>query len=338
MLEKPDLNKEDILPCLEGEFGLRVFTLEFLPIGADFDTAVFRVTGVDGSRYFLKLRRSGFDEIAVALPKLLNEGGIKQIISPLMTKRGRLWAGLGGYQAILYPFVAGRDGYEVKLSDGQWEELGLALRRIHTARVPERLLDAIPRETFSQKWRQLLKNYLGSMDRHVLHDAVAEQLADFISIKRVQVLDLVERAEKLAKCLQERQLAPVICHSDIHAGNIHIADDHSVYIVDWDEPILAPKERDLMYIGAGLMGNWRSPDEEEELFYRGYGQSAVDDVALAYYRCERIVQDLAVYCEQILLSGEGGEDREQSLAYLKSNFDSNSTIELAYRTLAKRGV
>ena len=51
----------------------------------------------------------------------------------------------------------------------------------------------------------------------------------------------------------------IVCHFDIHAGNILIDDDGSLYIVDWDDPILAPKERDLMYIGGGLLGGWYTP-------------------------------------------------------------------------------
>ena len=124
----------------------------------------------------------------------------------------------------------------------------------------------------------------------------------------------------------------IVCHSDIHAGNLHIGTDGDLYIVDWDAPILAPKERDLMYAGGGLMGDWRSPQEEESLFYQAYGQTDINWQAIAYYRCERIIEDIAIYCEQLLLTDNGGEDREQSLHYLKSNFLPNGTIEIARRS------
>ena len=87
-----------------------------------------------------------------------------------------------------------------------------------------------------------------------------------------------------------------------------------------------------MYAGGGLMGNRRTPQQEEALFYRGYGRVQIDPRALAYYRYERIVQDIAVYCEQLLLTDKGGPDREQSLRYLMSNFLPNSTIEIAYKS------
>lgn len=123
-----------------------------------------------------------------------------------------------------------------------------------------------------------------------------------------------------------------VCHSDLHAGNILIDANDALYIVDWDNPILAPKERDLMFVGGGLGGGGRTAQEEEIPFYQGYGQTHIDSVAMAYYRYERIVQDMAVYCEQLLLSDEGGEDREQSLRYFKTNFLPGSTIEIAYQS------
>ena len=55
---------------------------------------------------------------------------------------------------------------------------------------------------------------------------------------------------------------------------------------------------------------------------------------------ERIIQDVAVYCEQLFLTNEGGEDREQALHYLRSNFWPNGTIEIAYqsyKTLSSEG-
>jgi spectinomycin phosphotransferase len=103
------------------------------------------------------------------------------------------------------------------------------------------------------------------------------------------------------------------------------------FIVDWDEPILAPKEQDLMYIGGGLLASGRTPQEEEDLFYQAYGQVQIDASALTYYRYERIIQDIAAYCEQLLLSDEGDADRARSLRALKSNFLPGGTIAMAER-------
>jgi len=329
MLEKPDIEDERIINCLWAEYGLRAVQLIFLPLGADHNTAVYRALDQHETPYFVKLRRGVLDETAVVLPKFLSDQGLRQIIAPLPALGGKLWTTLGAFKLILYPFVEGRDAYEVRLSVHHWVEFGAVLKKVHTLAIPAVLANRIRRETFSPRWREVVKSFLGSIEESVYAESVAAEAAALLNVKRVEVIDLVERATRLAGALQTRSPHFVLCHSDVHAGNMLIDSAERFYIVDWDEPILAPKERDLMFPGSGLMGAWRTPQEEEALFYRGYGAVQVDPVALAYYRYERIVEDIAVFGEQLLLSVEGGEDRARSLHYLKSNFEPDGTIAIA---------
>jgi spectinomycin phosphotransferase len=132
MLEKPDLQDERIIACLEDDYGLPVNQITFLPIGADLNTAVYRVVAADGTPYFLKLRSGSFDESYVALAKLLSDQGIEQIIAPIAAQKGQLWASLDNFAVILYPFVEGQNGFEVELRDRQWSLLGSTLRRVHS--------------------------------------------------------------------------------------------------------------------------------------------------------------------------------------------------------------
>jgi len=332
MLEKPDLQDEKIIACLQDEYGLPVVQVAFLPLGADLNTAVYRVVAEDETPYFVKLRRGVFDETAVALPKFLSDQGIVQIIAPLATKTEQLWASLDAFKLILYPFVEGHNGFEVDLSDRQWGDFGTALKSIHTALVPPALTRGIQQETYSPQWREIVKTFLERVEDDAFDDPVAVKLAAFLKARRDEILDLVGRAERLALALQAQSPEFVLCHSDIHAGNILIDANDALYIVDWDNPILAPKERDLMFIGGGQGFAGHTAQEEENLFYRGYGQTQINPIALAYYRYERIIQDIALFCEQIFWTNEGGEDREQSLRYLTSNFLPNSTIEIAYKS------
>jgi len=124
----------------------------------------------------------------------------------------------------------------------------------------------------------------------------------------------------------------ILCHADIHGWNLLIDNAGALYMVDWDTLIFAPRERDLMFIGGALGNSGYTPQEEETLFYQGYGQTNINQTAIAYYRYERIVEDIAVFCEQIFLSNEGGEDRKQALDYLQSNFLPDGTIARAYHS------
>lgn len=331
MLEKPDLQDEKIIACLRAEYRLDVVQVAFLPLGFDQNTWVYHVVTADETPYFLKLRRRIFDETAVLVPRFLRDQGIAQIIAPIATRAQQFWASLDAFHVILYPFVEGRNGYNVDLSERQWVDFGAALKGIHTAVVPPALRSHLPQETYSPQWREMVKAFQARAENEAFDDPTAAKLAAFLKIKRRAILDLVERAERLGLALQARSLEFVLCHGDIHAGNLLIGGTGGLYIVDWDTLILAPKERDLMFIGGGVGGVWNSAPEAA-LFYQGYGQTHIDPIALAYYRYERIVQDIAAFCEQLLLTDEGGENREECLRVLTNQFLPNEVVEIAYQT------
>ena len=169
-------------------------------------------------------------------------------------------------------------------------------------------------------------------------DSVAEALAAFLRTRREEISHLVERAEQLGTALQVRSPEHVLCHADIHGRNVLIGANDALHIVDWDTLIFAPKERDLMFICGGVGGIWNNA-REEELFYQGYGQAEINPVALVYYRYERIVEDIAAFCEQLLLSAEGGTYREVSLRKLVDAFQPNNVVEIAHAsdTLLRAG-
>jgi spectinomycin phosphotransferase len=329
MLTKPKLEDAEISKCLQDAYGLMVKEILFLPLGADLNTAVYRVTTNHAADYFLKLRRQEFNEATVLVPKHLADLGIKQVIAPLATQAGNLWASLASFQVILYPYIEGNNGIEAKLSDHQWIEFGATLKRFHTANIPPEIASDVRRETFSSKWRETVKRFLGRIENEVFGEPVASEMALFLRSKSREVLKIVRRAEDLACLLQRQSLEYILCHADIHGWNLFIAQDGALYVVDWDTLLFAPKERDLMFIGAGIGDSGRTPLEEEALFYKGYGQTNINQAAIAYYRYERVIEDIGVYCEQIFLSDEGGEDRIQSFEYLKSIFLPNGPIERA---------
>jgi len=330
MLEKPDIIDELIISRLQEEYGLHAATLTFLPLGADLGTAVYRVVSNDGTAYFLKLRK-GFNEIIVTVPLFLKSQGVQEIIPPFETKSKQGWADFGEYKMILYPFIEGKDGFDMELSNHHRRTLGAALKGIHAVQVPPEFKRLIPQETFSPRWRESMKSFQAQVENKVFDEPIAAKLAEFTKSKRDEITNLVERAETLASELQSKPLELVLCHTDIHGGNILISDKDEFYIVDWDNPLLAPKERDLMFIGGGIDEIWETK-REEAIFYEGYGKTEVNLSALAYYRYERVIEDLVVICEQLLLTDEGGADREQAYGWFTSNFEPGNTIEIAEKT------
>ena len=332
MLVKPDLADEEIVRCLCDAYGLDVKSISFLPIGADFNTAVYRAVANNQTNFFLKLRRAEFIDASVLVPKYLADSGIKQVIPPLETKTRQLWTSMPSFKATLYPYVEGRNGVETKLSEEQWMQFGTAIKKLHSTDIPSALTSGTPREVFSSKWRETVKKFLMRIENEIFEEPVAVKMAEFLKSKSSEILNLVDRAEKLAITLKNQPLEYILCHADIHGWNLMIDKEEALYIVDWDTLIFAPKERDLMFIGAGIWDSGLTATEEESLFYQGYGQTKINQDAICYYRFERIIQDISDYCEYIFLSDEGGDNRLQCFENLQPVFLPNGAIDRAYRS------
>lgn len=334
MLEKPDLDDARIMDRLHDIYGLGLLitAVEFLPLGADANTAVYRVTSADDTPYFLKLRGGVFDEMSVIVPNFLRQNGMTQVIAPIVTRPGTLWGQLDNFAVILYPFVEGQDGYDIALTDQHWIEFGRALKSLHSATLPPAITDRIQRENYSDHWRGIVRDYQAQVEATVYSDPISAQLAALLTAQKPVIDHLINRAEQLAALLQRDSPQFVLCHADIHAGNFLITPDGTLYIVDWDTLLLAPKERDLMFVGGALQGGSRTPQAEEKLFYQGYGHTDEEPIALAYYRYERIVQDIAAYCAEILLTDPNSADRAVGLRQLSSQFEPNEVIDIACQT------
>lgn len=151
-------------------------------------------------------------------------------------------------------------------------------------------------------------------------------MALFLKSKSSEILKLVEHADKLAITIQKQPLEYILCQ------------EGALYIVDWDTLIFAPKERDLMFVGAGIWDSGLTATEEESLFYQGYGPTKINQDVICYYRFERFIQDIGDYCEYIFQSDEGGDDRMQSFEHLQPVFLPNGAIERAYQSYKTREI
>lgn len=335
MLERPNLPDHKIIECLRQGYGLPLTAFEFLPIGNDPATWVYRATVEGGATYFVKLRKGQPYEPSVAVPRYLKDSGMAQIIEPLRTRAGELWQGLEGFTLFVYPFVAGRSGMAAGLTDSQWVEYGAAVRRIHDTALPPALAQPLPRETFvpQPRWCDVVKRLQTEIGEKTYDSPAERELAAFWVARRAEIGRIVARAEELGRMLQGRAAEFVLCHADIHVANLLLDETGKLYVVDWDQPMLAPKERDLVYILGAAIGQVVTGPREEALFFRGYGRTEVDAVALTYYRYEWVVQDLGSYGEQVFFNPEVSEASKQDAAEgLFVLFRPGSSVEGAYRS------
>lgn len=331
MIEKLSLSPQHIIDCLYAKYDIAVAKLIPLSLGADMNASVYKAETHDGPSYFVKLKHSHSYDISTAILSLLRASGIQQIIPPIKTIDGKLTQHIDDHTLTVYPFIDGQNGFCSNLSDDQWITLGKVLRQIHESDVPLSIKNQMRKETYSPKWREAVRSLYTHIDGNITGDETALKLHAFMKEHRAIIHRLVNRAEFLSQKIQEQSPEFVLCHSDIHGGNVLIDGNGAIYIVDWDEPILAPKERDLMFIGGGVANVWNNP-WEEELFYKGYGTININKAILSYYRHERIVEDIAVYGQALLLKTTGSEDRVEMYKQFMDMFEPNGVVDIAFKT------
>jgi spectinomycin phosphotransferase len=99
--------------------------------------------------------------------------------------------------------------------------------------------------------------------------------------------------------------------------------------VDWDETILAPRERDLMFVIGGISSRLVEP-REEALFFQGYGAITVNPLALAYYRYAWAISDISEYGAQVCFRPDfGSVTRQAGLDGFISLFQPGEIVALA---------
>ncbi len=326
---KQTLSDQRIIDCLNANYGIKVARLTFLPLGADLNASVYKAETHDQSSYFIKLKRGHHHDISATIIALLHDAGIQQIIPPIKTKHGQPIQHIDDFTLIVSPFVEGKDGFSRDLTDEQWMTLGAVMKQIHKIDVPPSIQRMIRREDYASKWREAVRSLYVHIKSELSGDEIALKLIAFMKKNSVTIHRLVDRAEQLGKQIQEQLPEFVLCHSDIHGGNVLMDGNDIIYMVDWDDPIMAPKERDLMFIGGGVANIWNRP-HEEKYFYKGYGKTEINRTILAYYRHERIVEDIALYGQQLLLTSVG--NRIESYKHFIAQFEPQGVVDIAFET------
>lgn len=334
MIDRQFPSDRCIMDCIKVSYDLEVKSIIPLSGGADMNAALYKVQTQDRSSYFVKLKHGYETDINLTLVELLYDSGIQQIIPPLKANTGRSILQLDDFCLIIYPFIEGVNGFSHTLTERQWITLGQALRQIHDFKVPSSFLKHMRQETYSLQWRQAVRSlYANIQQQPVSNDVIALQFLNFMKEQRLVIQRLVDRAEQLYNTIKQQAAKFVLCHSDIHGGNVLIKGNDTLYIVDWDELIMAPKERDLMFIGGGIANVWNDP-QEEAFFYKGYGHTDINTSILAYYRYERIVEDIAEYGQALLLSNYDNIHKNRAEMYKQfiSMFEPNGVVDIAFKT------
>jgi len=315
MREPPRITEERLRACLQDRYGLTPVTLDFLPLGLDDNAGVYRVVSEQGTPYLLKVKSGLFYEPSCLVPGYLRDQGVTSVVAPLPTKSDELWVGLDDWTAALYPFIDG-DASLTGMTNEQWKETGAIFKRIHRA-APPCEFESLRKETCDPteyvRWvREFetgslnVEDGAGSPTRLALRSCwIAHQPT---------IHTVVTSLAKLAGPLQRQTLPHIICHANLHPANLLRDRAGRVFVIDWDDVMLAPKERDFLFIEEAPAEGSAAPGWPP--FFEGYGQPEIDWIALTYFRYERVVQDLIACARRVFFRDDLGEESKAEAVHL----------------------
>ncbi|MGH9829994.1 MAG: phosphotransferase family protein, partial [Blastocatellia bacterium] len=137
--------------------------------------------------------------------------------------------------------------------------------------------------------------------------------------------------EILSGLLQKQTCPHVICHGDLHPANLIRESSGRVFVIDWDDVMLAPKERDFVFVDESPVDH--SGALMFSPFFQGYGETEMDWIALTYYRYERVAQDLIECARRLFYQDDLSEVTKAGTVQLFHELLSGGgVLEAAYRS------
>jgi len=249
-----------------------------------------------------------------------------------------LWTRLGDWTVTVYTFLDGDTGW-AGMTGEHWKTTGIICKRIHEVALPHELMHSVRQETFDPaeyiRWVEAFQTlHAGCQPGRPAERALyASWMAH-----RPAIQSTLAALERLAGELRGRTLPQIICHADLHPGNLLRDGAGQVFVIDWEDVMIAPKERDFIFVnelaaqgsdvGQASSLSLASPDslrqaslqsaaiQDQAPFFQGYGPAEIDWAALAYYRHERVIQDLIECARNVFFRDDLGEATRSDSAQL----------------------
>lgn len=316
MKTAPDVDMTALQRDLAAGYGIHAVNITFLPHGEC--SWGYRIDTAGGEAYFLKLfRNSSLPAWAAQLVYRLHVVcHIRQVSYPLPARSGDVLNTLGGLQAAVFPFINGQSLFDLSSRRETLYQLGRLLAQLHSCHE----LDLqCPRVEQFDAWG--LESYHRVLEACSSLQALPGAAGDAQRLLRPlsgRLENLLENLLLFQQKARQCTFKHCICHGDPTPGNILVAPGGEPYLIDWDDVILAPRERDLVF--------W----EQDDVFFEnvpsspvldGYrsitGSFELDPDIIGFYQRQWTVGEIAAYGHRLLFERQDEQQNQSDLANLE---------------------
>ncbi|MBG6066096.1 phosphotransferase enzyme family protein [Micromonospora ureilytica] len=313
-------------------FGLRLSTMEPVTSGADQHARLWLAEAADGGRYAVKLSGGG-TPAGLVVTAFLAEQGVPGIVAPLRADDGRLSVDHDGRRLSVVPWVSDQRALDGPMTDAHWHAYGEVLAAVHAAPVTDELSRLLPAGGAAYPSivaaTRATAARLRDPDPADLADPLVTELAGVWSAVADRLGVLTREVERRAVDMCDRPAANVVCHGDPHLGNLLLGTDGQVWLIDWDDAVLAPPECDLMFVLGGVLAFAPITAEQQQAVLAGYGRTDVDPVRLAWFLAVRALDDLSDWTRQALDLDAEPADRDRAARIVRGLVSQVGLVTLA---------
>lgn len=313
MLTESKIDKSVLKTVILKKLGIRIINFTLVPRWEA--VRAYIVEGSDHEKFFLKMYRDNSvpDSAFRFSYDLFAKAGIWNIAHPIPSSNGQIHLQIGDFHIALFNLISGKTAEEQKLTNGQLERLGQLLARIHQSKtiIGEYSL----RENFEIPFKDVIVAIFNEMSKITGNSTKFEnRLKFFLEPYRRRFLRELETLEELQRRVRALSLEFVNCHGEPSPGNVMSSDDGEIHLIDWDEPIFAPKEKDLLFFKDHLQPVMKG--------YSVYSQDkAINQDLIEFYGHKWNLGEIADYGSRILFENYDDKQNQIWLDNLKGGWD-----------------
>lgn len=280
-------------------FAVNLATVERVTDGADENAATWHGVATGGGAYAVKLT-SGGSPAGLVVPAHLARHGVRGVPAPVPATDGRVFTGHDGRRLSLVPWVGDRRAAG-GMTEARWRAYGVLLATVHATAISPEVAAVLPVDTYRHDRSTAL---VRTLDARLAGPPPGDDIgrAALDAWRRVtgDANALLGGADELGGELRARGVPGVICHADPHLANVRLGGGDGLWLIDWDDAMLAPPELDLMLLLGGMGNLGPVTAGERSWLLDGYGRIDPYPELVAYFRCRRALEDCAGWAAQAL--------------------------------------
>lgn len=200
------------------------------------------VQAVDGVRWFIKADRSpcAARTAAYLTAAQLHAGGLDFVHAAIPDRFGELRRRVGAWEISVFPFI---DGHNPDFTDNtQRAQIAAVIGQLHH---PQPTAIIAPRWTPGHEKAELIEFLDSELDRPWNDGPYAARAHALVRASEPGIRELLNLHDRLTDRLNQSDQPWVITHGEPHGGNTMIDTHGDVHLIDCDDMMLAPAERDL---------------------------------------------------------------------------------------------